>query len=62
MCFLYLRVQIARQQMLLMFTTLKTRKKDLKDLCKLNVEAVSLSITFILHLRVAVLKTTVAEE
>ena len=51
MSFLGWRVQITRQQILWSFKTLKTRKKDLQSLCKLNVETVNLSIAFILHLR-----------
>ena len=62
MCFLYWRVQIARQQILLSFSTLKTRKKDSQDLCKLNEETVNLSIAFTLHLRLTAPKTIVAEE
>ena len=51
MSFLGWPVQITRQQILWSFKTLKTRKKDLQSLCKLNVETVNLSIAFILHLR-----------
>ena len=36
---------------LLSFSTLKTRKKNLQDLCKLSVDTVNLSITFTIHLR-----------
>ena len=62
MRFLYWRVQIDRQQILLGFSTLKKRKKDLQDLCKLDAETVNLSIAFILYLRLTASKTIVAEE
>ena len=41
---------------------MKTRKKDLQGLCKLNVETVNLSMAFILHLRLTTSKTIVAWE
>ena len=63
MYFLYWLVQVARQQILLSFSTLETRKKDFQDLHKLNVEiVVSLTVAFILCLRLTAPKTTVAEE
>ena len=42
--------------------SVKTRKKDLRDLWKLNVETATLSIAFILHLKLAAPKTILAEE
>ena len=57
MCFLCWRVQIARQQILGRLQ----EKKDLQDLCKLNLKTVSSSIAFILHLRLTAPKTIVAE-
>ena len=63
MYFLFWLVQVARQQILLSFSTLETRKKDFQDLHKLNVEiVVSLTVAFILRLRLTAPKTTVAEE
>ena len=56
------RVQIARQQILSSFSALNTTKNDLQDLCKLNVEAVNLSIALTLHHRLTAPKTMVAEK
>ena len=56
-CFFYLRFQVNWQQTLWSFTTLKTRRKDLRDLCKLNVKTVNLSKAFTLHLRLTAEKS-----
>ena len=62
MHFLYWRVHIGRQQILLGFSTLEKRKMDTQNLCKLEAGTVNLSIAFILHLRLTASKTIVAEE
>ena len=62
MFFFYLCFQVNWQQTLWSFTTPKTRRKDLRDLCKLNVKTVNLSKAFTLLLKLTTPKTIIVEE
>ena len=54
--FFYGRVQVSCQQTPLRFSTMKTKQKNLEDLCISNAETVNLSVAFILPFRLRAVK------